>query len=396
MSISESNRKRIEEALAALKNEESKPDDAESDDDSDSSSSESEDDEGSSQVAPTRRKREQRAGVIVQIDDEADEDLVLFLDEGSSYLKIVNRQGFQMFNSENIPGRQNVYKNIEMVSIVTQKQIKSGHHPNRQLAAILRDIYQSLSYMHHSLQPCIVLKLDYSVQISKDDGVQVCLTAMVSGQPTKDAQVIKAPSISRETSFRSPSLSEGLLYFEQRPVFPDLKSNRSSVSSNQDELVHEFEEGENEIELTPTQERRNESQTNINNSALRRSSHYNSRSSQRFRGSPMALEGVIEITPLASLPSQISHFNGRISLHFIKETHLAFETCSGMNGMGGFTAVFMHEMMAVVRAHTLALGGNAVVGFSIDQSLFSESVNYGYALVSISGDVVRSLPEDET
>jgi uncharacterized protein YbjQ (UPF0145 family) len=55
----------------------------------------------------------------------------------------------------------------------------------------------------------------------------------------------------------------------------------------------------------------------------------------------------------------------------------------------------MHELTAVVRAHTLALGGNAVVGYTVDQSVFYETINHGYALVSISGDVVNAMPYEE-
>jgi antitoxin component of MazEF toxin-antitoxin module len=87
MSISEANRKRIEEALATIKDEEAETD--ESDRDSESSSSRSDsDDEEESQVNTSTRARE-RTGVVVQIDDEADEDLVLFFDDAP-------RHGFQM------------------------------------------------------------------------------------------------------------------------------------------------------------------------------------------------------------------------------------------------------------------------------------------------------------
>jgi hypothetical protein len=48
------------------------------------------------------------------------------------------------------------------------------------------------------------------------------------------------------------------------------------------------------------------------------------------------------------------------------------------------------DILAVVKAHVLCLGGNAVVGFSLDNIHVTESLkNQGYAMISVSGDVVK-------
>jgi uncharacterized protein YbjQ (UPF0145 family) len=48
------------------------------------------------------------------------------------------------------------------------------------------------------------------------------------------------------------------------------------------------------------------------------------------------------------------------------------------------------ELNAIIRAHTAALGGNAIISFAADQSLVNESIkNQCYALISVSGDVVE-------
>ncbi len=60
------------------------------------------------------------------------------------------------------------------------------------------------------------------------------------------------------------------------------------------------------------------------------------------------------------------------------------------SGIGGFTHTFLVELNAIIRAHTAALGGNAILSFTADQSLVNESIkNQCYALISVSGDVVR-------
>jgi hypothetical protein len=60
----------------------------------------------------------------------------------------------------------------------------------------------------------------------------------------------------------------------------------------------------------------------------------------------------------------------------------------GISGMGGFSHVFMVEIISIIRAHVQCLGGNAVVSFNVDQIHFTEALKtQGYALVSASGDV---------
>ncbi|KAF9925777.1 hypothetical protein FBU30_004483 [Linnemannia zychae] len=97
----------------------------------------------------------------------------------------------------------------------------------------------------------------------------------------------------------------------------------------------------------------------------------------------------IEMTPLSFIPGRTpTRYLGKLSLHFVKETHILHDTTVS-SGMGGFVHVFLMEIQAVARSHVAALGGDAIVGLRVDESFFQESVkNQGYALLSISGDVV--------
>ncbi|KAF9413900.1 hypothetical protein BGZ94_000579 [Podila epigama] len=97
----------------------------------------------------------------------------------------------------------------------------------------------------------------------------------------------------------------------------------------------------------------------------------------------------IEMTPLSFIPGRTpTRYLGKLSLHFVKETHILHDTTVS-SGMGGFVHVFLMEVQAVARSHVAALGGDAIVGLRVDETFFQESVkNQGYALISISGDVV--------
>ncbi|KAG0065933.1 hypothetical protein BGZ89_007798 [Linnemannia elongata] len=104
----------------------------------------------------------------------------------------------------------------------------------------------------------------------------------------------------------------------------------------------------------------------------------------------------IEMTPLSFIPGRTpTRYLGKLSLHFVKETHILHDTTVS-SGMGGFVHVFLMEIQAVARSHVAALGGDAIVGLRVDESFFQESVkNQGYALISISGDVVGCALTDQ-
>ncbi|KAI1310514.1 hypothetical protein EDD11_003719 [Mortierella claussenii] len=104
----------------------------------------------------------------------------------------------------------------------------------------------------------------------------------------------------------------------------------------------------------------------------------------------------IEMTPLSFIPGRTpTRYLGKLSLHFVKETHILHDTTVS-SGMGGFVHVFLMEIQAVARSHVAALGGDAIVGLRVDESFFQESVkNQGYALISISGDVVGCALADD-
>ncbi|KAG0369375.1 hypothetical protein BC939DRAFT_466104 [Gamsiella multidivaricata] len=103
----------------------------------------------------------------------------------------------------------------------------------------------------------------------------------------------------------------------------------------------------------------------------------------------------IEVTPLSFIPGRTpTRYLGKLSLHFVKETHILHDATVS-SGMGGFVHVFLMEIQAVARSHVAALGGDAIVGLRVDESFFQESVkNQGYALISISGDVVGCALND--
>lgn len=362
MKKSEMNRQRIEESLLQAQAE-SVPDVP--DEFSDGNSSDEED--GDLNV-PSRL---QQKAMVIEIDDEQDEDLILFLDDSWS-------DEFQLCNID-LPtdASQAKYSHFQMVTMVKQHLIDPTHHPNRQLAMIFKSIYQELAFQMSFMSPCIVTGVSYSIQIPKINCVQVSMTAMVYGN-------MICESIEETAEESTEQVLE-----QVTPLYPELPRMASIPSQTlplgaETSFIADPDDGssfENDDELC---------ESDILDEEEINDSSYNPRASAKPSHRETHFEP-IELTPLSSVPNATNRrFLGRISLHFIKETNLVYESIAGVSGIGEFVHVFMMEMLAVVKAHVVCLGGNAVVGFNLDQVHFTESLkNQGYALVSVSGDVME-------
>ena len=387
MEKSEINRKKIEAVFKIEAEKEVLPDGFE-DQMSDSGSSESsEDDEAIGASMGVPQSRLQQRAMVVEIDDEQDEDLVLFLDD-------VWNEDFQMCNIE-VPVDNDVMTHSQMIKMVKQSSIDVSHHPNRQLAMIFKSMYLELAQQVSFFSPCSITGLAYSVDIPKDTVVQVYLTAMVHGKLDSgdleilnfDGERFEHPSIDvidadnlqphqsvkrfSSTNLPSSALLAGTpTTFTPMAIAPSNYQYDDDDSGNDEDLVSDDEEQES-IAARPSE------------LALE---------SSTYRLSALAKDVYleqIELSQLSYVPRAIQkRFLGRITHHFIKEANLAYDSSMGNSGMGGFSHVFMVEIIAIIRAQVQCLGGNAVVSFNVDQIHFTDTLkNQGYALVSASGDV---------
>ncbi|XP_053615321.1 uncharacterized protein LOC128678069 isoform X1 [Plodia interpunctella] len=76
-----------------------------------------------------------------------------------------------------------------------------------------------------------------------------------------------------------------------------------------------------------------------------------------------------------------------LRLLFVRETTAVRE----LGGLSGFLHTFTCEVLAIVRAYTAALGGNALTSFYITQLMLQDNAhkNQGQCLLSVGGDVVH-------
>ncbi|XP_014900250.1 C2 domain-containing protein 5 isoform X18 [Poecilia latipinna] len=115
------------------------------------------------------------------------------------------------------------------------------------------------------------------------------------------------------------------------------------------------------------------------------------RSSRSFGGSSVTM---VKMTPLSFLPgTRIIKYLGIINMFFIRETTSLREE----GGVSGFLHSFIAEVFAMVRAHVAALGGNAVVSYSMKDCVLMENPNKNQAqcLINVSGDAVICVRETD-
>lgn len=479
------------------------------DDDSSGSSSDSDDE---------AEKDNYQTNVVIQIDDDADEDLMAVL------LDPVFTDGFLICSTETLPNHPYfvstdpmIPDNAHLITTVKQGHINMiSHHPNRQLAALFRSIYEDLRFRLSYFTDCVLAGISYNIQLPRANEVQIQLTAVALGQqrPVDSLEPLgvpitlspwrSVPGSAALSTNHSRSESESAVYglaksspdprrvpVEDSMVFQmdeqiTESPNQTPVSSlpltpvstltdintrlqvkNQlmsqpssdtisgltsatapttpingrytrlgvtdSEPITPIEslgrsQGFRPHELNPSSglqssslappaspiHRPTSSNGSYNSENLlpaafmkpgsqyRRHSRHQSVSSLVSRPGNMdeaarvslppmmpADRPFIEMTPLSFIPGRTpTRYLGKLSLHFVKETHILHDTTVS-SGMGGFVHVFLMEIQAVARSHVAALGGDAIVGLRIDESFFQESVkNQGYALISISGDVV--------
>jgi hypothetical protein len=384
VSLSENNQKNILNALSSRGERRSSIEDSE-DSGSDVSSLFSEKGERDEVADSVGVRPTQKPQTVVQIDDEADEDLILFLDT-------ISRNGLHLCNTEILPSEDLAQiKNFQIAKLITQKQILATHHPNRQLAAIFKSLYQDISFQYDYYDPCIVTNVKIKMDLVKDNLVQICVTAFVTGEIANKASFF-IEYLSPRASFLEPApLVSSVTELEMNPAEDDVASQESS---DQDYLVNGLAEEEVEpIEMTPIVSEQATFDRPIKQGSRDATIDRQIRTSSRdasygFSELPSREAYAVEITPTSFLyNSEITEHYGRISLHFIKESNLVY---SSIGSLGLFSTMFMQEVLAIVKAHTVALGGNALLGYSVDQCFVTESMNQGYALISVSGDVVKA------
>ncbi|XP_072241856.1 C2 domain-containing protein 5 isoform X17 [Leuresthes tenuis] len=296
---------------------------------------------------------------VLEIDDtDAVEDIHSLLTDANPPI------GFYSCNTETMPGIYNWTSGIQMFTSVRILRLSNTNLTNQGLNKIFTDLCENLLksfyFKLRSMVPCCLCHLNFTVAVPEEELIQVAVTAVAMTFDKDQTQEKLAEKL----------IPKGGSDTDEQLQFPlELCADSSNSQPSSKISVSSLEHS------SPLPEGRSRSL----------------RSSRSFGGSSVT---VVKMTPLSFLPgTRIIKYLGIINMFFIRETTSLREE----GGVSGFLHSFIAEVFAMVRAHVAALGGNAVVSYSMQDCVLMENPNKNQAqcLINVSGDAVICVRESD-
>ncbi|XP_047678194.1 C2 domain-containing protein 5 isoform X12 [Tachysurus fulvidraco] len=358
--------------------------------------------ESSDEVLELDLSHGKKDAFVLEIDDtDAFEDIHSLLTDAPT------PPGFYSCNTEIMPGIYNWTSELQMFTSVRVFRLSNVNLTNQGLNKIFNDLCEnllkSLYFKLRSMVPCCLCHLNFTVAVPEDELIQVAVTAVAMSFDKEQTQ--ENGRQSGEKTLIKVTENEEQLQF---PL--ELPADSSSSSSSSNPL--NSAKGLAEVSGGPSSARDRCSswieQLRLKAHTIRRGSiktissmekssplpEGRSRSLRSSRSYPGGSVAVVKMTPLSFIPgTKIIKYLGIINMFFIRETTSLREE----GGVSGFLHSFIAEVFAMVRAHVAALGGNAVVSYSMKECVFMENPNKNQAqcLINVSGDAVIFIRESE-
>ncbi|XP_036006244.1 C2 domain-containing protein 5 isoform X23 [Fundulus heteroclitus] len=385
--------------------------------------------ESSDEVSELDLSHGKKDAFVLEIDDtDAVEDIHSLLTDASP------PAGFHSCNTETMPGIYNWTTAVQMFTSVRVLRLSNANLSNQSLNKIFTDLCENLLksfyFKLRSMVPCCLCHLNFNVAVPEEELIQVSVTAVAM---TFDKDQTQERPAERFITKGGSETDEQLQFSLE--LCADSSSTNSQPSSrisgtvslftpaaklcqSQLVVVHSTGVPENTIvssraasvdygsfadrcstwlellRLKAHTIRRGSVKT-ISSlehcSPLTEGRSRSVRSSRSFGGSPVTM---VKMTPLSFLPGTRNiKYLGIINMFFIRETTSLREE----GGVSGFLHSFIAEVFAMVRAHVAALGGNAVVSYSMKDCVLMENPNKNQAqcLINVSGDAVIYVRETD-
>uniref|UniRef100_A0A3P9I632 C2 domain-containing protein 5 n=1 Tax=Oryzias latipes TaxID=8090 RepID=A0A3P9I632_ORYLA len=333
---------------------------------------------------------------VLEVDDtDAVEDIHSLLTDASP------PKGFYSCNTETMPGIYNWTSALQMFTSVRVLRLSNANLSNQALNKVFTDLCENLLksfyFKLRSMIPCCLSHLVFSVAVPEEDLIQVAVTAVAMTFDKDQTQ----EKLAEKPITKACSEAEDQLQFslELCTDSSSINSQSSSKNSGVPESSHlsTRDRCSTWLELLRLKAhtiRRGSVKTISSlehSSPLTEGRSRSLRSSRSFGGSSVS---VVKMTPLSFLPgTRIVKYVGIINMFFIRETTSLREE----GGVSGFLHSFVAEVFAMVRAHVAALGGNAVVSYSMKDCVLMENPNKNQCqcLINVSGDAVIYIRETD-
>ncbi|KAL5006835.1 hypothetical protein ScPMuIL_015641 [Solemya velum] len=286
---------------------------------------------------------------VLEVDDMNDETTLSMLKDW------MLPEGFNICNTHSLPGTASLLYNLQMFTKVWRVEDGSNLTSKSDFGKVVENIFKKICFKLRKMTPCCLCKLDFSVDLPDEDEVQISVTGVcIALEEDQDIS----------STFTDLTLvSKGLL--------KTVSTTGSGASGEQDDMMFHMEE-------------------EMVDSGTGAQPGIKGKTSQTLF--PQCRLN-IELTPLPYVPTcKIERYLGNYNFFFIRETTSLKE----IGGVGGFMQCFLAEVLAIVRSSVAALGGNALVAYTMNQCvLFSNpNKNQCQCLIHVIGDAV-SLTYDE-
>uniref|UniRef100_A0A8C1TRM8 C2 domain-containing protein 5 n=1 Tax=Cyprinus carpio TaxID=7962 RepID=A0A8C1TRM8_CYPCA len=326
--------------------------------------------ESSDEVSELDLSHGKKDAFVLEIDDtDAVEDIHALLTDSPT------PAGFYSCNTEIMPGIQNWTSAIQMFTSVRVFRLNANltnQGLNKIFSDLCENLLKSLYFKLRSMVPCCLCHLNFTVAIPEDELIQVAVTAVAmsfdkeqpleNGKQSGEKTLIKGKHV-----LYSPSVDYSSFADRCSSWIEQLKLKAHTIRRGSVKTTSSLEKA------SPLPEGRSRSL----------------RSNRSYSGSSVA---VVKMTPLSFIPgAKIIKYLGIINMFFIRETSSLREVAVSL-----FSDSF-RSLFAMVRAHVAALGGNAVVSYSMKECVFMENPNKNQAqcLINVSGDAVIFVRESE-
>ncbi|OXU23143.1 hypothetical protein TSAR_015077 [Trichomalopsis sarcophagae] len=308
---------------------------------------------------------------VLEVDDVEDMDRIsLLMDERPP-------NDFHVVNTESIPGLEDleIVRNLQMFTQVSRAKIplnQSASMPSKYFARLLQTVYFKLRRM----VPCALCDLQFKIAMPEQDEIQLSVVGMALGlgEPTRYSKFrrrLLSHSMSKDQVKRQ----------DDNDMIFSLDEDHAENGSTGDSMTN--------VSNTPNTQSSQTLNTGISSQKPRPRSPLRIRhTTHRHKHVPLKERYGVDITPLSYLPGgRIERYLGNLNFFFIRESNSIREN----GGLSGFIHSFVTEVLAIVRAHVTALGGNAMVAFFMTQCvlLHSPHKNQGQCLINVGGDVVN-------
>ncbi|XP_023709446.1 C2 domain-containing protein 5 isoform X4 [Cryptotermes secundus] len=292
---------------------------------------------------------------VLEVDDAEDVDVISLLIDPHP------PEGFYVVNTETVPGLddQEIVKNLQMFTQVWRAKIPTGQ-PTSVFSKHFHRLLQSVYFKLRRMVPCALCDLQFGVELPEPDELQISVLGMALGlgEPERPSSKLKKKTVVSSTSkeaIKKADECELIFNLDEDHVAPE----NPAAAPLQVQLGCPRPHSPLRIKIPQ---------------------------SKPHHTPPRERYGV-DMTPLSYVPGgKIERYLGNLNFFFIRESTCIREG----GGLSGFVHSFVTEVLAIVRAHVTALGGNAMVAYFMSECVLYHNPhkNQGQCLINVGGDVV--------